>query len=35
MNADGGGQQPLLPDLLAPFVLRYDFAGERVASWGR
>ena len=34
MNADGTGQTRLLPQALADLSLHYDFAAERVASWG-
>jgi hypothetical protein len=34
MDADGSGQRPFLPDVLRDLPLRYDFAAERVASWG-
>jgi len=34
MNADGSDQAPFLPNTLDDFALKYDFAAERVASWG-
>jgi TolB protein len=34
MNADGSDQRPFLPAALREFPLTYDFAAERVASWG-
>ena len=35
MNADGSGQAPFLPGVLKGVSFRYDFAAERVATWGR
>jgi WD40 repeat protein len=35
MNDDGSDQVLLLPDVLGQLSLSYDFAAERVASWGR
>ncbi len=35
MNADGSDQAPFLPSALKGLTFRYDFASERVASWGR
>ena len=35
MNADGSNQVPFLPDTLGDLTFRYDFAAERVVSWGR
>jgi Tol biopolymer transport system component len=35
MNADGSNQAPFLPDVLKDIPLRYDFAAERVVSWGK
>jgi len=35
MNADGSNQVPFLPDTLSDLTFRYDFAAERVVSWGR
>jgi Tol biopolymer transport system component len=35
MNADGSGQAPFLPKALKDVTFRYDFAAERVASWGK
>jgi hypothetical protein len=35
MNADGSNQSPFLPNVLRDIPLKYDFAAERVASWGR
>jgi Tol biopolymer transport system component len=34
MNADGSNQRPFLPAVLRDIPLAYDFAAERVASWG-
>lgn len=34
MNADGSGQAPFLARTLADIPFAYDFAAERVASWG-
>jgi hypothetical protein len=34
MNADGSNQRPFLPTVLGDIRLAYDFAAERVASWG-
>ncbi len=34
MNADGSHQVPFLPNALDDFALKYDFAAERVVSWG-
>ena len=35
MNADGSGQRPLFGDRLDRLGLRYEWASERVLSWGR
>jgi len=35
MNADGSGQAPFLPNTLGRLTFQYNFAAERVASWGR
>jgi dipeptidyl aminopeptidase/acylaminoacyl peptidase len=35
MNADGSGQAPFLPKALKDVTFKYDFAAERVASWGK
>lgn len=35
MNADGSGQAPFLPAALKGISFDYDFAAERVVSWGR
>jgi TolB protein len=35
MNPDGSNQRPFLPNALRDIPLKYDFAAERVASWGR
>lgn len=35
MNADGSGQALLLPQALGGIALKYDFAAERVVSWGK
>ena len=35
MNADGSDQAPFLPGALKDIPFRYDFAAERVVSWGR
>jgi uncharacterized protein YraI len=35
MNIDGSGQAPFAPAALAALTFKYDFAAERVASWGR
>lgn len=35
MNADGSGQAPFLPAALKDIRFSYDFAAERVVSWGR
>jgi Tol biopolymer transport system component len=35
MNADGSGQAPFLPKALKSVTFRYDFAAERVGSWGK
>jgi len=35
MNADGSAQRPFGGDALGRLAFRYDFAAERVASWGR
>ncbi len=35
MNADGSGQAPFLPAVLKDIRFSYDFAAERVVSWGR
>jgi Tol biopolymer transport system component len=34
MDADGSNQRPFLPAVLRDIPLAYDFAAERVASWG-
>jgi Tol biopolymer transport system component len=34
MNADGSDQKPFLPAALRDIPVAYDFAAERVASWG-
>lgn len=35
MNADGSDQEPLLPQVIGDFTLKYDFAAERVVSWSK
>lgn len=35
MNADGSGQAPFLPQALKGVTFKYDFAAERVVSWGK
>ena len=35
MNPDGSDQAPFLPGVLKDIPFRYDFAAERVVSWGR
>jgi Tol biopolymer transport system component len=35
MKADGSDQRPFLPRVLGSIPLKYDFAAERVANWGR
>lgn len=35
MNADGTGQAPFMPNVLKGVTFKYDFAAERVASWGK
>lgn len=35
MNADGAGQAPFLPATLRDIRFSYEYAAERVASWGR
>lgn len=35
MNADGSGQAAFLPTALKGVTFRYDFAAERVVSWGK
>jgi Tol biopolymer transport system component len=35
MNADGSNQRLFLPEALAGLTFRYDFAAERVVSWGK
>ena len=35
MNADGTDQAPFLPGALKDIAFRYDFAAERVVSWGK
>ena len=35
MNADGSGQAPFMPKVLKGVTFRYEFAAERVASWGK
>jgi len=35
MNADGSDQAPFLPGVLKDIPFRYDFAAERVVSWGK
>ena len=35
MNADGSDQAPFLPGALKDIPFRYDFAAERVVSWGK
>ena len=35
MNADGAGQALFLPAVLGKLAFSYDFAAERIASWGR
>ncbi len=35
MNADGTGQAPFMPNVLKNVTFKYDFAAERVASWGK
>ena len=35
MNADGSDQTPFLPGALKDIPFRYDFAAERVVSWGK
>ena len=34
MNADGSRQEPFLPTTLNSLSLTYEFAAERMASWG-
>jgi len=35
MHADGSDQIPFLPDVLGNLTFHYNFAAERVTSWGR
>ncbi len=35
MNRDGSGQRPLFPRGLPGVTLKYDYAAERMVSWGR